>query len=113
MPRPPLNPGASTKAGGPRLLDRGRGAGGKRISIGGLGVEDTTMGAEPRALLGALLRLRTLDGTLEGAVDMETLFLLLRFSGSEEGKYPESLLEEESSAEVGSGVPRWFGWPTK
>jgi hypothetical protein len=64
--------------------------------MGGFGVVDTTMGAETRALLGALLRLRT----LEGAVDMDTLllFFLLRSSGSDEGKYPESLLEEESTS---------------
>jgi len=69
--------------------------------MGGFGVEDTTMGADPRALLGALLRLRT----LEGAVDMDTLLGFFPLpSGSEEGKYPESLLDEESTSLVGKVV---------
>lgn len=55
------------------------------------------MGAEPLALLGALLLLLA----LECAMDIESLFpLLFCFSDSGEGKYPESLLSEESTAEV-------------
>lgn len=52
------------------------------------------MGAEPLALVGARLLLRVRDG----GIDMEALFR--RFSDSGEGKYPESLLEEESTSKV-------------
>lgn len=53
------------------------------------------MGAEPRALLGALLWLLA----REGACDMELRFRLFSLSDSGEGKYPESLLSEESTVE--------------
>ena len=67
IPLPPLNPGASIITG---PLLRGRGEAGNTISSGGLGGTGMTIGAEPRTLLGALLRLLALDDG-GGAWDME------------------------------------------
>lgn len=69
--------------------------------MGGLGVDDITMGVDPRALLGARLRLRARDGARDmSASVLDRGLRFPRVSDLGEGKYPESLLEEESTVKA-------------